>query len=64
MDISEMVGGSIVKDLVSVAWMAIPLGLLAAWLRSRRKGERVQSLDLEVEGRAAFRAVRLFLLAR
>ena len=44
--ISEMMGGSIVKDLVSVAWLAIPLGLLAAWLRSRKKVARAQSLDL------------------
>lgn len=44
--ITEMLGGSIVKDLASVAWLAVPLGFLAAWLRGRRKVQRAQSLDL------------------
>lgn len=42
----EALGGSIVSDLVSVAWLAIPLGLLAAWLRGRKRRSEAPSLGL------------------
>ena len=48
MDISfsDFAGGSIVTELVSIAWLAIPLGLVAALARHRKRAKAVPSLDL------------------
>lgn len=38
--------GSMVSDLFSVAWLAIPLGLLVAVARLRQRAASLPSLDL------------------